>query len=78
MIEVAEEVCRFAGLGDSDREARRMLAHTRVVADRCALDPRADLGLGEVHFPEFTAGRAPEQAATDVTDSVVNTFEDAS
>ena len=26
---------------------------TRAVADRCALDPRADLGLGEVHFPEF-------------------------
>ncbi len=24
-----------------------------MVADRCALDPRADLGLGEVHFPEF-------------------------
>ena len=44
---------RLAGLGDSDREARRLLAHTRAVADRCALDPRADLGLGEVHFPEF-------------------------
>src|SRR4051794_9917202 len=55
MAEVAEEVCRFAGLGtDSDHEARRMLAHTRAVADRCALDPRADLGLGEVHFPELT------------------------
>ncbi len=48
---MAEEVCRFAGLGDSEREAWRLLAHTRVVADRCALDPRADLGLGEVHFP---------------------------
>src|SRR4051794_40941572 len=54
MAEVAEEVCRFAGLGsDSDREARRLLSHTRTVADRCALDPRTDLGLGEVHFPEF-------------------------
>ena len=38
---------------DSEREAQRLLAHTRAVADRCALDPRGDLGLGEVHFPEF-------------------------
>ena len=54
MHEVAEEICRFAGLdGHSDREARNLLARTRVVADRCAVDPRADLGLGEVHFPEF-------------------------
>ena len=58
MAEVAEEICRFAGLGDSEREAWRLLAHTRVVADRCALDPRADLGLGEVHFPEFDHARA--------------------
>ena len=53
MHEVAEEIARLAGLGDTDREAHRLLAHTRTVADRCALDPRADLGLGEVHFPEF-------------------------
>ncbi|MGA8246025.1 MAG: DNA polymerase III subunit alpha, partial [Nocardioides sp.] len=53
MHEVAEEIVRLAGLGDSEREARRLLAHTRSVGDRCALDPRADLGLGEVHFPEF-------------------------
>jgi error-prone DNA polymerase len=51
MHEVAEEICRFAGLGD--REARDLLAATRKLAERCALDPRADLGLGEVHFPEF-------------------------
>jgi error-prone DNA polymerase len=54
MHEVAEEICRLAGLAhDSDDEARRLLARTRAVADRCALDPRSDLGLGEVHFPEF-------------------------
>ena len=54
MQEVAEEICRFAGLdGHSEREARDLLARTRTVADRCAVDPRADLGLGEVHFPEF-------------------------
>ncbi len=54
MAEVAEEICRYAGLGShSEREARSLLAATRTVADRCALDPRSDLGLGEVHFPEF-------------------------
>jgi error-prone DNA polymerase len=53
MHEVADEICRFAGLGDSEREARLLLARTRTVADRCALDPRADLGIGEVHFPEL-------------------------
>ncbi len=61
MHEIAEEVCRLAGLGESEVEARRLLARTRAVADRCALDPRADLGIGEVHFPEFelSDARAP-------------------
>jgi error-prone DNA polymerase len=54
MTEVAEEICRFAGLSQhSDRDARQLIARTRSVADRCAVDPREDLGLGEVHFPEF-------------------------
>jgi error-prone DNA polymerase len=53
MHEVAEEIARLAGLGDIEREANRLLSHTRLVGDRCALDPRVDLGLGEVHFPEF-------------------------
>ena len=56
MAEVAEEVCRYAGLGD--RSARDLLARTRVVADQCVVDPRGDLGLGEVHFPEFGATAA--------------------
>jgi error-prone DNA polymerase len=54
MLEIAEEIARLSGLAaDAEREAQRLLAHTRTVADRCALDPRRDLGLGEVHFPEF-------------------------
>ena len=53
MHDVAEEVCRLTGPGDSGREATRLLARTRAVADRCALDPRGDLGIGEVHFPEL-------------------------
>jgi error-prone DNA polymerase len=60
MAEVAEEICRLSGLGDSSRAARELLARTRTVADRCAVDPRTDLGLGEVHFPEFGS---PEQDA---------------
>ncbi|GEP32935.1 DNA-directed DNA polymerase [Nocardioides szechwanensis] len=55
MHEIAEEICRAGGLGE--RDATRLLADTRKVADRCALDPRADLGLGEVHFPEFEVTR---------------------
>jgi error-prone DNA polymerase len=51
MAEVAEEVCRLAGFGPG--ESRRLLAHTRTVAERCAVDPRADMGLGEVHFPDL-------------------------
>ena len=56
MLEVAEEISRLAGPED----AHRLLARTRAVADRCALDPRADLGLGEVHFPQLdvSAGEA--------------------
>ncbi|MDQ6688279.1 MAG: DNA polymerase III subunit alpha [Actinomycetota bacterium] len=57
MHEVAEEICRYAGLGD--HEATGMLAQTRAVADRCVLDPRADLGIGEVHFPEFEVSSRP-------------------
>jgi error-prone DNA polymerase len=56
MAEVADEICRLAGLGE--RAADRLLAHTRAVADRCALDPRADLGLGEVHLPELAVSGA--------------------
>ncbi len=64
MHEVAEEVCRLAGLAhDTGTEARRLLARTRAVADRCALDPRSDLGLGEVHFPAFDRAGEPAQTA---------------
>ena len=63
MQDVAEEICRLAGLGETEREARQLLARTRVVGDRCALDPRADLGLGEVHFPEFELSANPGEEA---------------
>ena len=57
MADVADEICRLAGF--DQREADRMLTRTRIVADRLALDPRADLGLGEVHFPEFEVRSSP-------------------
>ncbi len=53
MAAVAEELCRLAGMGSGGSAARSLLARTRAVAERCAVDPRADLGLGEVHFPEL-------------------------
>jgi error-prone DNA polymerase len=56
MADVAEEVARYAGLRD---EGRSLLAETRKQADRCAVDPRGDLGIGTVHFPELeVAGEA--------------------
>ena len=51
MALVAEEVATAAGL--DDRAARRLLAATRAVADRCVVDPQEDLGLGQVRFPEL-------------------------
>ena len=60
MHEVAEEIATAGGLGE--RGATWLLAETRKLADRCALDPRGDLGLGEVHFPEFTLSTADGDA----------------
>ncbi|NUS51343.1 MAG: DNA polymerase III subunit alpha, partial [Nocardioidaceae bacterium] len=72
MAEVAEEVCRYAGLGsDSAREAQHLLARTRVLADRCALHPRFDLGLGEVHFPEFQVVTGEDAARHRTADQVL-------
>jgi error-prone DNA polymerase len=71
MAAVAEEVCRLAGLGSTQREARALLARTRAVADRCAVDPRADLGLGEVHFPELEVIGEPGGARSQDADAVL-------
>ena len=49
MVAIADEVCRLAGR----RDAVRLFGDTRHLAVRCRLDPRADLGLGEIHLPEF-------------------------
>ncbi len=52
MADVAEQVARAAG--DRDPTGRRLLAATRLLADRAALDPTADLGLGSLHMPELS------------------------
>jgi error-prone DNA polymerase len=56
MAEVAEQVATAAGAADPS--GRRLLATTRLLADRCGLDPSTDLGLGTLHMPELsvTAG----------------------
>jgi error-prone DNA polymerase len=51
MAELAEEVARRSGGGV--RRGRDLLAATRRLAERCVLDPRGDLGIGTVHFPEL-------------------------
>jgi len=56
MADVADEVARAAGWGPDGGD--RLLARTRALAERCALDPRADLGIGEVHFPELAVSTA--------------------
>jgi error-prone DNA polymerase len=57
MAEVAEQIARFAGLSDG---GRGLLARTRHEAERCAVDPQANLGIGSVHFPELqVAGGEP-------------------
>ncbi len=61
MHEVADEICRLAGLGP--RDARSLLAATRTIGDRCALDPRGDLGIGEVHFPELELSKSAVPSA---------------
>ena len=49
MLEVAEEASWLAGR----RDAARLIGDTRGLAIRCRLDPVADIGIGEIHLPEF-------------------------
>ena len=58
MEQVAQEVADLAGV-----RAAELLGRTRELAERCRLDPIADIGLGEIRLPEFeTLGTTPEQA----------------
>ncbi|MFF2008684.1 DNA polymerase III subunit alpha [Streptomyces sp. NPDC058195] len=62
MAGAAERITGAAGLGRD--AAARLLAETRRTAEACVVDPRGDLGLGTVHFPEpelVGAGRRTAQ-----------------
>ncbi len=52
MLEVAERVAHRAGRGVGGVE--RLLGETRRLAHACTLDPKADIGLGEIHLPELS------------------------
>jgi error-prone DNA polymerase len=61
MRELAGEVARAAG---DEAEASALLAQTEHLARRCTLDPRADVGLGTMHFPEgHVLGLGPGESA---------------
>ena len=60
MLAAADEAARLAGRRDTDQ----LIGDTRMLATRARLDPRADIGLGEIHLPEFDVldvrGSAPD------------------
>jgi error-prone DNA polymerase len=64
MAELAEEVWRGVGSGAClGSGATRLLAHTRHLGERCALHPKTDLGLGELHLPDLgRSGGVTDQA----------------
>ena len=51
MLEIAQRLAQVAGRGSHGAEW--LLGDTRRLALRCRLDPRHDLGLGEIHLPEL-------------------------
>ncbi|MGI5951496.1 MAG: PHP domain-containing protein, partial [Brooklawnia sp.] len=51
MRELARGISRAAGRTD---DGARLWRQTIELGDSCALDPVADIGLGEIHLPEFT------------------------
>jgi error-prone DNA polymerase len=50
--QMAATARRVADAAGEDDGGARLLADTEALARRCRLDPRADLGVGSVHFPE--------------------------
>ena len=49
MQQIATEICQHMG----ERDPSKLLRDTRHLAEYCALDPEADLGLGSVFVPEL-------------------------
>ncbi|WP_432559182.1 DNA polymerase III subunit alpha [Granulicoccus sp. GXG6511] len=65
MLEIADRLAQRGGRGPHGAEW--LLGDTRRLALRCRLDPRQDLGLGEIHLPELElldGGRGVSDAQT--------------
>ena len=71
MAQVVAEVARHSGVGDEPRTAAAVLAATRELAESCWLDPRDDLGIGSVHFPELSVVSPDDHAAGRSADAVL-------
>ncbi len=50
MIRIAQQIADAAGIGRTGAHA--LLEETERVAADCRVDPREDLGIGTIHFPE--------------------------
>lgn len=50
------------GVADGAGAARALVIQTQLLAARCTLDPSRDLGIGEVHVPEFGGTGTPPLA----------------
>ena len=70
MVELAHEVARHRGGDDERTVAHRLLDTTAALAAPCVLDPRDDLGIGAVHFPELSVV-SPDAAAAGVSADAV-------
>jgi error-prone DNA polymerase len=64
MIRAAQQIADAAGAGCAG--ARALLAQTARVAADCRVDPREDLGIGKIHFPEPVTVGATGRRTPDV------------
>ena len=61
-LKSGKEMAEIAADLADDEIGTRLLTTTARLAEQCAVDPRRDLGLGTVHFPELEVVRAPDEA----------------
>lgn len=67
MAQVADRIA--AAAGQEHGGAARLLAATEATAEHCRVDPREDLGLGQVHLPEPYLVGAGQRRADRVLES---------
>jgi error-prone DNA polymerase len=58
-LKSGKEMAEIAADLADDEIGSRLLTATARLAEQCAVDPRRDLGLGTVHFPELDVVRIP-------------------